>query len=30
MARDTVVSPTPIEPGKQQIEATVTVTFAVA
>ena len=30
MARDAVASPTPIEPGKQQIEATVTVTFAVA
>jgi uncharacterized protein len=30
MARDAVASPTPIEPGKQQIEAVVTVTFAVA
>jgi uncharacterized protein YggE len=29
-ARDSVASSTPIEPGKQQIEATVTVTFAVA
>jgi len=29
-ARDAVASSTPIEPGKQQIEATVTVTFAVA
>jgi uncharacterized protein len=29
-ARDTVESSTPIEPGKQQIAATVTVTFAVA
>jgi uncharacterized protein YggE len=29
-ARDTMESSTPIEPGKQQIQATVTVTFAVA
>jgi uncharacterized protein len=29
-ARDSVASSTPIEPGKQQIEATVTVTFALA